>query len=109
MQTMTQEQLSEKIASNDNFLLINVLPRESVERTIPRAINIPHEEGDFEKQVEQAAGSKDKEIVVFCGSKECPASTQAAEKLEKAGFTNITDFEGGIAEWEKSGRPLVSA
>jgi hypothetical protein len=35
-----------------------------------------------------------------------PASAVAAEKLMKAGYTNVSDFRGGIAEWLQHGFPL---
>ena len=51
---------------------------------------------------------KDADIVVYCGSYQCPTSKQAAEKLADMGFTNVRAYEGGIKEWSESGNPLVA-
>lgn len=85
---------------HEDFVLINVLPRDAFnEQHIRTSINIPQEREDFEKMVKDVAGSKDRKIVVYCASFDCPASPKAAEKLEKAGFTKVYDYEGGTRDW----------
>jgi rhodanese-related sulfurtransferase len=52
---------------------------------------------------------KDAQIVVYCGSPECPASTKAAELLGQLGFKNVKAFEGGLKEWKALGYPLTKS
>jgi rhodanese-related sulfurtransferase len=33
-------------------------------------------------------------------------SSQAARKLEEAGFTNVHDYEGGTKAWQEAGLPV---
>ncbi|MYL23404.1 rhodanese-like domain-containing protein [Vreelandella massiliensis] len=85
---------------HEDFVLINVLPREVFnEQHIRTSINIPVQDDDFVKKVEDVAGSKDRKIVVYCANFECDASPKAAEKLEEAGFTQVYDYEGGTEDW----------
>jgi rhodanese-related sulfurtransferase len=46
---------------------------------------------------------------VYCASRSCTASPTLAQKLVDIGFTNVVDFEGGIAEWEHAGYRLERA
>jgi len=106
MKPLNYDQLKKMKDNKSTFVLINVLPVESFnEAHIPDSINIPLQQADFEAQVEKAVGGKEKKIVTYCASFECPASKNAVEKLEKAGFTDVSAYEGGIKEWqEKSGK-----
>ncbi|WP_420579818.1 rhodanese-like domain-containing protein [Reichenbachiella sp.] len=48
---------------------------------------------------------KDAEIVVYCSIGY--RSEKVAEKLEKAGFTNVKNLYGGIFDWVNSGKDVV--
>jgi rhodanese-related sulfurtransferase len=48
--------------------------------------------------------SKDEKLIVGCDTGK-GRSTPAAEALKAAGFTNIFDMSGGIAEWSRRGFP----
>ena len=63
---------------------------------------------DFVAAVEGIAGRKARPIVVYCANKICQASPKAAINLERAGFTDVTDFEGGMAEWKEAGYEVES-
>lgn len=109
MEAINAEQLEQMQQEGRDFVLINVLPEEAFrERHIPDSINIPVGKKDFEKQVEEAAGSRDRTIVVYCANTECEASPQAAKRLERAGFTNVIDFTGGTQEWEQTSHRVAS-
>lgn len=104
MKTINHETLKQKLDKNEDFVLLNVLSREDFAKEhIAGSDNIPYDTDDFEKKVEQKAGSKDAQIVVYCASEDCPASEKAAKQLEDAGFTNVTDFSGGMKEWKNAG------
>lgn len=51
---------------------------------------------------------RDEEIVVYCGSPQCPQSRKAAEHLVAKGFTKVFAYEGGIADWKEAGLPLTT-
>jgi rhodanese-related sulfurtransferase len=103
MQAITREKLESMRASNQDFVLVNVLaPQAFNEQHIQASINIPLGQENFTKQVESVAGSKDRDVVVYCASFDCNASPKAAKKLEEAGFRNVYDYEGGTADWMKA-------
>lgn len=107
MDIVTAEQLKQMRQRNEDFVLINTLDEEYFEKTrIPGAVNIPQAENDFVQRVEAQAGSKDKKIVTYCASTECKSSEQGAEKLEAAGFTNVSDFQDGAQGWMQAGEKL---
>jgi len=51
--------------------------------------------------------SKNDHIIVYCGSFQCAASTQASKKLSGLGY-NVLDYKGGLKEWQDNGNKLVS-
>jgi len=71
---------------------------------IPGAVSIPAD------QVAKMADQYDQslEIITYCGSYDCYASTMAAKEFMKKGFRNVRDFKGGIKEWEDHGLPVES-
>jgi rhodanese-related sulfurtransferase len=46
---------------------------------------------------------RDYEVIVYCGSFECQASTEAAKLLDEAGFENVLEYEGGLKDWKTAG------
>ncbi|MDY6765802.1 MAG: rhodanese-like domain-containing protein [Candidatus Nanohaloarchaea archaeon] len=97
--TISREGLKEKMDSGDGFALVNVLSEDQFEQEhIPGSINIPLDEveEEFPRQFD-----RDDDIVVYCASESCQASPKAAEKLESMGFTNVADYEGGLADWKE--------
>ncbi len=104
--TIDLETLKAKIDGNEDFYLVEtLLPREYDEWHLPGAINI-----HFNKMGKEAKErfNEDDEIVVYCHDEECRASTIAAEKLDKMGFSNVYEFAGGKRAWKNAGYPTES-
>lgn len=104
MQRLETDQMREMLDSGDQAVVINVLNEEQYRAAhIPRSINIPLSDNDFVRKVEEAAGGRDRPVVVYCASTECNASPTAARKLEDAGFSRVYDYEGGTKAWQEAG------
>ena len=109
MKTLTTEELKEMQQQDNPPTVINTLSPDSFKQThIPDSINIPQTNDDFVEQAEKAAGGKDKPVVVYCASKQCDSSTKAAEELERAGFKEVFDYEGGAKDWQDAGEVLIA-
>ena len=99
-ETISAEELKEKMDDGEDFTLINVLTEESYKNEhIPGSINIPYQ--DIAKHYKEL--DKDKDIIVHCSDEFCDASSIAYDKLKKLGFDKVIDFEGGIEEWKENG------
>lgn len=108
MKTITTAELKALKFKNGGLALVNTLSAADFEGTkIPGAVNIPLESGDFVARVEQEAGGKAKPVVVYCASKECNSSENAAKKLESAGFTAVSRYTDGAAAWQKEAGVLA--
>ncbi|MEX1027159.1 MAG: rhodanese-like domain-containing protein [Candidatus Paceibacterota bacterium] len=106
-ETITREELKEKIDHDEGFVLIDVLGANSYERAhLPGAVMADAHEDDFLDEVARLVSDKDTEVVVYCASFDCRLSTQAAQKLVGAGYTAVVDYEGGLMDWAKGGYPL---
>ena len=81
---------------DDTPIVVNVLSKETYDDAhIQGSINIPL--GEIEDATHD--WPKDKHIVVYCASYQCPASKEAAKQLRRAGFTRVYAYEGGTKEW----------
>lgn len=99
-----RETLKARLDSGEPIQLIETLqPREYAKEHIAGAINIP-----FTKMTAEARArfSTDDVIVVYCHNPTCKASTHAAEKLEKLGFNQVYEYEGGKDDWKAAGYPM---
>ncbi len=102
---ITRDELMQMINSREKFKLIDVLSRESFENEhIKGAISLPLEE--IGRKAHKLLHKKDK-IVTYCGNFDCPASTQAAEKLLAMGFKNVLDYKGGLKDYKEANLPLA--
>ena len=102
MRTIIAEELKDKFDANEDFILVNVLSHDSFEtRHIPKSINIPLAE--IGRRSKKELPDKNKETIVYCASRQCEASPNAAKKLEKLGYTDVVDFEEGLEGWQDAG------
>jgi rhodanese-related sulfurtransferase len=102
MEKISADELKKKMDANEDFILVDVLTLESFKgKHLPRAINIPVQE--IENKASGMLFDKNKRIIVYCASKDCNASPTAAKKLEVLGYTDVIDFETGLAGWQEAG------
>ena len=101
MQTITLEELRDKMNRGDDFKLVMTLAEWAYQMShIPGSLNINNME-----QAEDLLDPED-DIVVYCSDTNCLASRAAYHYLTKHGFTNVRRFSGGLAEWQAAGYPL---
>jgi rhodanese-related sulfurtransferase len=86
-----------------NIVLVDLRdPKAAAGGHIPGAINVPLAQLDgWEKKFPSTKGAQ----LVFYGDKESDVAA-AISTARDWGFTNVTGFPGGTAEWEKSGLAL---
>ena len=70
---------------------------------IAQALFIPLSQ--FDKSLDQLK-NKNAKIILQCRSGK--RSLRAAEFLEAQGYTDLTNLEGGILDWEGMGHPVVT-
>lgn len=103
IQKIKAESLKKKIDGNKSFRLIEVLsPDKYNEWHLPGAENIPLDDLETIAPLEL---KKDEEIVVYCASYECQASTKAAYLLNNMGY-RVLEYEGGKKDWKEKGFPV---
>jgi len=102
--TIDRDELEEKLASDNDIVLIEVLDEEQYEEShIEGAINIPLSQ--IGREIKGKIDT-DREIVVYCADFECQASPKAAEKLDKLGYENVYDYAGGKKDWREAGNTM---
>jgi rhodanese-related sulfurtransferase len=90
---------------NRGAMLLDVRePDEYAQGHAPGSTLIPL--GQLEQRLNELAGYKNKPVAVICHSGR--RSAQAATLLEKAGFSAISNVEGGMVAWQKAGLPVVT-
>ncbi len=95
----------------EGFVLIDVLPKVEFDRDhIPGARNVPIDTFDFAKAVaDKSAGSKTRKVVLYGRGVNCDVAARGIRMLATACFTNVSEYEGGIAAWNESKRARLAA
>jgi rhodanese-related sulfurtransferase len=103
MKTITSREVRKLRDAGEEYLTINTLPSEKFDESkIPDAINIPQDDPNFVAKVSKRAPDHDQAIIVYCANINCDSSTRGAEKLIKAGFTNVYDMAEGYQGWQQA-------
>lgn len=107
MKKLSANEVKQRLDRGENFHLINVLSEDHYrEKRIPGSVNVPLAADSFLQRVGRMVGDKSASVVVYCAGEGCNASPKAAQELERAGFEDVGDFEGGVKEWEQAGYRL---
>ena len=101
MKLISAQALKEKLDRGDNFKLVMTMGEAAY-----RKAHIPHSLWSTVQDVASIV-NPDEEIVLYCSNVHCPASIGAYHLLAKHGYTNVSRFAGGLAEWEDNGFSLV--
>ena len=98
MSDLSQEELAEGLANDDNVFILDVrTPQEVEEGYIPGAINIDIYLGqEFLEELEKL--DKSKNYYVYCRSGN--RSGQACAIMNSIGIENAYNLAGGILNWE---------
>jgi rhodanese-related sulfurtransferase len=103
MKTITAREVRKLREAGEEFTTINTLDSSHFAATkIPDAINIPQSDPDFIAKVAKRAPDKEAPVIVYCANVNCDSSTRGAEKLIKAGYTNVMDMADGYQGWEQA-------
>jgi rhodanese-related sulfurtransferase len=97
----------EMAQSNPNFILLDARElREYKVSHIKNAIHVGYDEFDL-KETSTKLTDKNATIVVYCSVG--IRSEDIAEKLQKAGYTNVYNLFGGIFEWKNNQNTVVDS
>lgn len=106
MVTISRSELQGLLKSCPNLKLIEVLPETSYKEFHLRgAINIPLDD-HFEGKILKVIPDKKQTIIVYSLNFECKSSEQAIQRLRKAGYKNIYDYEPGKIDWKAAQLPI---
>jgi rhodanese-related sulfurtransferase len=104
METVSPDTAATIIAEDSNEVILDIrTPEEYDQGIIEGAINIDFYEPTFAADLD--ALDKDAHYVVYCRSDN--RSGQAMSTFADLGFTNVTEIDGGIANWYEAGLPVV--
>lgn len=103
---ISMRHLKRIMEGGEPFKLVDVRSKEDYAKEhIKGAMNIPLDGLDKAKQLLKPADN----IIVYCDSYVCSASSSAARMLSRMGFTNVRDYKGGLYEWKTNGLPTESS
>lgn len=104
LETVEPDTAATIIAENPEAIVLDIrTPEEYSEGIIEGAINIDFYEASFADQLD--ALDKDATYVVYCRSDN--RSGQAMDTFAELGFQQVTEIDGGIANWYEQDLPVV--
>ncbi len=95
-------------AVNDGATLVDARgPKGFAAGNIPGSINVPctAEDSVYTANLPE---DRSKQLVFYCGSQKCSASTKGANAAIKLGFTKVAVYKPGYVGWKKS-QPAAEA
>ena len=99
-----------KLLGSDTVFIDARFARDFKAKHLEGAVNIPVNATNEVRHKATAGISKDAHIVLYCQSAACKFAQKVAIKLIDDGFSNISIFRGGWAEWvAKNGKPKEAA
>ncbi len=107
VETISRDELTEKIARRDKFRLVEVLPEEDYhEAHLPGAINLPPDQ--VSRLALKRLRDRDAEIVLYSDGSTSHPSEGAARELTERGYSHVRDYAEGKQDWIDSGLPVES-
>jgi len=105
MTTTTPHELSVRLERGEKLHLLDVrTPAEHAEVHVPGIHLAPLDRLDAAELADAIGLTKDEALFIFCRSGS--RAKQAAEKLEKSGYTQCSVVEGGTMAWAEAGLPV---
>jgi rhodanese-related sulfurtransferase len=102
MQEISRQQVL-RLMFKTKACLVEVLPEQNYRSAhLPGAINVPFND-EFDEHVQFAIPDKNVPVVVYCADSGCRLSPQAAEHLDRLGYTKVFDYKAGKADWQQAG------
>src|SRR5687768_15673148 len=94
---ITPEQIRQRLAAGERFLLLDVREQDEVATgIIPGAAHLSR--AHFESRIEDIVEDKDAEVVVYCAGG--VRSAFSAKLMKELGYTNVTHMSGGFSRWK---------
>lgn len=105
METISPQQLHQRRENGESLALLDVrTPAEHAEFHVPGIHLVPLDRLDANALTSVNGFAKDHPVYLFCRSG--GRARQAAQQLEKEGFTRCVVVEGGTAAWADAGLPI---
>jgi len=105
METISPQQLHQRRESGESLHLLDVrTPAEHAQIHVPGVHLTPLDRLDPAQLAGVNGFAKDQAVYILCRSG--GRAKQAAQQLEKGGFTRCVVVEGGTAAWEEAGLPV---
>ncbi len=100
--TISADQLKSAMESSSELLVVNALPKKYyLDCHIKGSISAP-----LSELVHHASSwNHSQKIIVYCALEDCDAGEKGCILLKHMGFTDVTDYVGGIKEWFQLGYP----
>lgn len=101
------DDLAALLGTGEELKLLDVLPAKVfLRRHLPGALNACVYEVGFLEEVKAAGIEATDTVIVYATDDHTLAAEDATLKLERAGYTNVRELEGGIEGWVSEGHPV---
>lgn len=101
-QTVATADFKQLVDKHEAVLLDVRTPGEYAEGHLAGSTNVDYENPGFSDEIQKL--DKNKPYLVYCRSGR--RSAAAMQQMKDAGFTNVTNLDGGIMGWQNAGLPV---
>ncbi|MBA3726182.1 MAG: rhodanese-like domain-containing protein [Armatimonadetes bacterium] len=105
MKTINRSELWSSIQAKEKLTLVEAQPKADFDKAhLPGALRVSRDELDL--WAPKFLTDRDARIVVYCDNIESKASPTVAGRLIELGYTNVSNYKEGKADWMKAGHPV---
>lgn len=104
MARVTLVEMKQIVERGSRLILDARYPRFYKRAHIPGALSVPYNSKQLETLMKDVA--KDRAIVTYCFSEQCPQGEILARRLKQMGFTDVAVFYEGFSVWKAAQQPV---
>lgn len=105
MKTISRNDLMSKLDRGESVTLLEALAEQYYRSGhLPGALLFPHDQAVTLAEI--VAPDKHAPIVLYCSGATCTNSHRAAEALNALGYTDVSVYVEGKADWKSAGLPI---
>lgn len=102
MKAINGEELKNRLNAGEDLVVVEALPEERYRSGhIPGARHLPLEHLD--RRAGSVIRDRHAPVVVYCASEACQNSHTAAKRLTELGYSDVSVYTGGKADWKQRG------
>ena len=99
MKAINGEELKNRLDAGEDLVVVEALPEEYYRAGHMRHLPLEH----LDRRADSVIRDRHAPVIVYCASEACQNSHTAAKRLTELGYSDVSVYTGGKADWKQRG------